>query len=205
MRMLAVENALKIFEKYKVLHNTKTALDVGGARKVWLETDTPENLKLIRQIHYRVLKFLRANVRPPKGLITTDNPLISAIPGLRLLEMGFNSRTLDTGTDITGDFLDDNLIESLRDSFDLVLCFDTLEHVSNPWKFCQNLVNVTRSGGYIYVATVFSWGFHPAPHDFYRFSPDGLRECFHGSSAEIVEAGWDEYNVSVFALLRRLQ
>jgi hypothetical protein len=40
------------------------------------------------------------------------------------------------------------------------------------------MIFVAKPGGYIYVATVFEWPYHPSPEDYFRFIPAGLRELF---------------------------
>jgi hypothetical protein len=75
--------------------------------------------------------------------------------------------------------------------------------VSDPFTFCRNLVRVAKPGGLIYLATVFSWEYHPSPQDYFRFSPEGLRQCFAGAGAEVLEADWDMPGVSVYICLCR--
>lgn len=203
--MIAVQHALSVFQRHDALKNIKNAIDVGGARKVWLEGGSPRRHKWLLRLRYELARLMRLDkIRPPQGVVVADNPFISLIPGLKMLELGYNTETLATGTDIICDFLDHNAVASLENSFDLTISFDTLEHISNPWLFCNHLVNVTKSGGYIYVATVFLWNYHPCPNDYYRYSPDGLRECFRGTRSEIIEYGWDEPDVSVYAFLRKM-
>jgi SAM-dependent methyltransferase len=106
------------------------------------------------------------------------NPLLERHPGLVLLDGGYTQQALGTTAHTEADFLDGSLIEAIEQAFDLVYCFDTLEHVSNPFLFSQHLLAITKPGGHIYVATVFEWMYHPSPEDYFRFSPSGLRELF---------------------------
>ncbi len=137
------------------------------------------------------------------GVVVTDNPLLETFPDLQFLDYGFNASALGTESNMQADFLDPACAAALADQYDLVLCFDTLEHVSDPFAFCRHLVQVTRPGGYIYLATVFSWEYHPSPHDYFRFSPDGLGACFAGTPAEMIKCGWHKPEISVFAFLRK--
>lgn len=73
--------------------------------------------------------------------------------------------------------------------YDLVLSFDALEHITDPFRACSNMIVMGKPGGYIYMATVFSWKLH-GRGDYFRFSPDGLRLCFKGVTE--ISCGWDE-------------
>jgi hypothetical protein len=75
--------------------------------------------------------------------------------------------------------------------------------VSDPFTFCRNLVRIAQPGGVIYLATVFSWEYHPSPQDYYRFSPEGLRECFARTEGEVLACGWDTPDISVYICVRR--
>ena len=108
------------------------------------------------------------------------------------------------------DFLDPQTIVPLRAGYDLVLSFDTLEHVRDPFLFCEHLIAVAKPGAYLFVATVFDWPYHPAPEDYFRFSPAGLRELFENprnaltGSFSVLYADWDEDKKGVFLVGRRL-
>ena len=107
-----------------------------------------------------------------------------------LLELHSNVTFLDNTQETAHqvmDFLDYQAIVPHLWTYDRVFSFDTLEHCANPFLFADHLIAVTKPGGYIYVATVFNWHYHPNPEDYWRFSPAGLRECF--TSEWVVRAG----------------
>jgi SAM-dependent methyltransferase len=108
------------------------------------------------------------------------NPLLELSPGLELLDRGFNVDVVGTSADHVVDFLDPAVASRLEGRFDLVYCFDTLEHVSDPFRFAEHLVRILKPGGHLYLATVFQWAYHPSPEDYFRFSPIGLLEVFTG-------------------------
>jgi SAM-dependent methyltransferase len=134
------------------------------------------------------------------------NPLLSIIPNLKLVDLGYNVDRFQTTTTERVDFLDLQVIERMRDQFDLVVSFETLEHVTNPFRLCEHLAYVTRPGGYIWVSTVFSYVYHPSPEDYFRFSPAGLKQCFldkansYCDQLQVVWAGWDGDDLGVSAL-----
>lgn len=178
-----------------------SCLDVGGTRKVWLELSPPKPPGRVRAAILRRLGAVFTRVRRPYEI--TENPLCGRIPGIRFLDSGFNADAIGTDADIAVDFLDESAVAPLEGRFDLVISFDTLEHVRDPRRFCRHLVRAVRPAGHVYVATVFAWPYHPSPEDFFRFSPEGLRTCCEGAGAHLLEYGWDEEGVSVYAWLRR--
>lgn len=182
MRSAAFQDYLCVLRKYKIVPSQGIAVDVGGTEVVYLDG------------------------------APASNPLKRIHPNLVFLDKGFNVEVLQTTADQVIDFLDREAISPFAGRFDFVLCFDTLEHVPNPFMFCENLIYITRPGGYIYVATVFEWPYHPSPEDYFRFSPSGLKECFInplnalGSELTILDCNWgsDGKGVFLFGQRRRI-
>jgi len=148
MRTSAVDDCRKVLAYYGIDASFGEAIDVGGTPIVWLDT------------------------KP------SSNPLLEINPRLIFLDKGFNVEYFHTYADQVTDFLDPQVAQAMENRFDMVFCFDTLEHVSNPFLFCAHLLRIAKPGGYIYSSTLFSWGYHPSPNDYFRFSPEGLHECF---------------------------
>jgi hypothetical protein len=131
------------------------------------------------------------------------NPLLDVFPNITLLDHGFTVELLRTDTTLQANFLDPTVVQRLENTFDVVLSFDTLEHVADPFTFCRNLVTIAVAGGHIYVQTVFSWEYHPSPRDYFRYSPEGLEQCFANVPATVSQSGWITPGVSTFVLLRK--
>lgn len=55
------------------------------------------------------------------------------------------------------------------------LCLDTLEHCEDPLAACRELHRVVRAGGICAVASVMWFPIHSYPHDYWRFTPEGMR------------------------------
>jgi SAM-dependent methyltransferase len=64
--------------------------------------------------------------------------------------------------------------------FALVICCSVLEHVRRPWQMAENLMQITRPGGALYVAVPWVWRYHAYPDDYFRFSWRGITELFPG-------------------------
>jgi len=180
MRSAAFQDCLRVFRKFGIDPSRGSAVDVGGTEVVWLDG------------------------------VPAPNPLKRLNPNLLFLDKGFNVEALGTSADYVVDFLDSATVSSLQCKFDIVFCFDTLEHIPNPFLFCENLIYITKNGGYVYVATVFEWPYHPSPEDYFRFSPSGLRECFTGPANRLREeflvlcCDWCSDGKGVFLLGQRV-
>lgn len=179
MRRASVEDCLVVLEHFGVDPKSARAIDVGGAEQVNLDG-----------------AFI-------------ENPIRRLCRDLTLLDGGFSVEKIRTAANTVGDFLDEETIGSMESRFDLVLTFDTLEHVKNPFLFCEHLIAIAKPGGYVFAATVFSWSYHPAPEDYFRFSPPGLRELFvnrcnrHSTDFEVLHSGWGSDKKGVLLFGRR--
>jgi SAM-dependent methyltransferase len=180
MRRSTVADCVGLLAHFGIDPATCDAIDVGGTKTVYLDDGFQPN---------------------PLGMLS---------PRLTLLDRGFNVEAVGTTTDHEVDFLDPGVVSRLEASFDLTYCFDTLEHVSDPFRFCEHLRRVTKGGGHVFAATVFAWPYHPSPEDYFRFSPTGLLECFVGprnalaAEVEVLWYGWDSDERGVELLARRV-
>jgi hypothetical protein len=134
--------------------------------------------------------------------VTADNPLIDVCDSLDFIDRGFLP-DLGLGDVMLIDFLDKARIIPLRREYDTVFCFDTLEHVDDPFKWCEHLAYIARYGGTVYASTVFSFPYHPSPQDYWRFSPEAMALLFESAGIHLVEWGWEDKDKwSVYALGR---
>jgi SAM-dependent methyltransferase len=72
--------------------------------------------------------------------------------------------------------------------FDVVLCEQVLEHVTDPTRAVGTLYDLTEPGGHTFVSTPFLLRIHAAPGDYWRFTPDGLAMLLRNAGFEDVRA-----------------
>ncbi len=90
---------------------------------------------------------------------------------------------------IEGDICNCPEIES--NSFDIVYCWNVLEHVTNPFSAAENLVRILKKDGIIVLNTPFSWNYHEIPIDYWRFTHSGLRYLLTKDDlTEIIDFGY---------------
>lgn len=74
-------------------------------------------------------------------------------------------------------------------AFDFVLCTETLEHVARPGLVLAELRRVLKPGGTLALSVPFLHPVHQAPHDYFRYTPYGLRHL-------LAEAGFAQVEVT---------
>lgn len=82
-------------------------------------------------------------------------------------------------------------IEELGDEqFGTVLCLSVLEHVANPFDVFDGLYDALKTGGLLILSTVFSFRYHPAPLDYWRFTPACLQMLAERAGFAVLECDW---------------
>lgn len=77
-----------------------------------------------------------------------------------------------------------------NDRFDGVIATEVLEHSSEPQRAINEINRVLKKGGKCILTTRFMYPFHQNPHDYFRFSKEGLEHLFRGfSKVEIIPQG----------------
>jgi SAM-dependent methyltransferase len=87
-----------------------------------------------------------------------------------------------------------------RESFDLVITTEMVEHTRDWPAVMKNLKGVLRPGGHLLVTTRSpGFHFHAWPYDFWRYTPDDMRAIFGDLEILTIEGDTDAPGVFVFA------
>jgi SAM-dependent methyltransferase len=86
------------------------------------------------------------------------------------------------------DFVYDGVTLPFPDrSFDTVLNVQVLEHTPNPGRLVAEMSRVLNENGILILVAPFSFRLHEEPHDYFRYSPHGLRHLCDEANLEVVE------------------
>jgi SAM-dependent methyltransferase len=72
-------------------------------------------------------------------------------------------------------------------SFDTVMSVQVLEHTPDPQRLIDEMGRVLRHDGTLILTAPFSFRLHEEPHDYFRYSPHGLRAMLARTGLEIVD------------------
>ena len=72
-------------------------------------------------------------------------------------------------------------------AFDTVLSVQVLEHTARPGALVAEMSRVLARDGLLILTAPFQFRLHEQPHDFFRFSPHGLRQLCEAAGLEIIE------------------
>jgi len=81
----------------------------------------------------------------------------------------------DSGADIVGDLHD---VPWESDSLDTVIATEVLEHCYDPSRAVGEIHRLLRPGGVCVLSTRFLHPYHADPHDYFRFTNEGLAYLF---------------------------
>lgn len=89
---------------------------------------------------------------------------------------------------------------------DVVLATETLEHVEDPDTFLGEAYRCLRPGGRLILTVPFAARWHYIPHDYWRFTPSGLRLLLEraGFTDVVVYGRGNERTVACYKLLSLL-
>ncbi|MGD9889297.1 MAG: class I SAM-dependent methyltransferase [Halothiobacillaceae bacterium] len=72
-------------------------------------------------------------------------------------------------------------------SFDSISILDVMEHLPNPEAAFREMVRVLKPGGILVSQTPFLYPLHDLPHDFQRWTGEGLRQFTARHSVDLIE------------------
>lgn len=86
--------------------------------------------------------------------------------------------------DVVGNALD---LPFDAETFDTVVSTQVLEHVEKPWIMVKEIQRVLKKGGVCILTAPFLVPYHPDPHDYFRYTPEGMKSLFENENFEIIE------------------
>jgi SAM-dependent methyltransferase len=112
-----------------------------------------------------------------------------ALRGARILDFGCGGRPYerwfaDAGAHYRGADIDaghevairaDGTLDCADGEYDLVVSFQVLEHVWDVATYLHEARRVLRRGGCLLLSTHGAWLYHPHPHDYRRWTAEGLQ------------------------------
>lgn len=88
--------------------------------------------------------------------------------------------------DVVGDVLNPPFNDN---EFDTVISTQVLEHVEKPWIMVAQMGRIIKSGGICITTAPFLVPYHADPHDFFRYTTEGIMSLFRNEGFEILESG----------------
>lgn len=64
------------------------------------------------------------------------------------------------------------------EQFDAIFSKSVFEHIDKPWQAGKELTRLLKPGGIMYHCVPFSYFYHGAPADFWRYTPDAMEVLF---------------------------
>lgn len=118
-------------------------------------------------------------------------------PDARICDVGAGGRKIASTVFTIDGFVRENtdLVCNIHDiplpdgSFEGIFCTGTLEHVEDPKKVLSEIYRLLTKGGIVHVEVPFIQGYHADPHDYWRWTGDGLRLICRGAGFMEVESG----------------
>ena len=145
-----------------------------------------------RSMRKRIKRFLPLPnfivARPTLHDRLRDSHVFGALPESNILNLGSgvqnkqsqgNLVNLDIyahhNTDVAGDA---HYLPFLNESMDGVWLCAVLEHLQKPFDVAAQVFRVLKPGGFVLVTVPFIQPRHGSPHDYFRYTIDGLRSVF---------------------------
>ncbi|PIP88110.1 hypothetical protein COW80_02120, partial [Candidatus Beckwithbacteria bacterium CG22_combo_CG10-13_8_21_14_all_01_47_9] len=134
---------------------------------------------LVQQLSH--VKLKSAMARYCRGQVIDlgcgDKPYQSYCRGRKYL--GVDKR----GGDIQGDIFELNRGKNRADT---VICTQVVEHVPDPGRLFKLAYDLLKPKGHLILTAPFVWPLHDEPHDYWRFSPYGLKQLSRQAGLTIV-------------------
>ena len=106
--------------------------------------------------------------RPYEAIFVDHVDRVDRYIGIDLNPDRYGSAEIDVVSDSTA-------LPIATESVDTVLSNQVLEHLREPGIAVDEMARILKPGGVAIITAPHIWGVHEEPHDYYRFTPFGLR------------------------------
>ncbi len=89
------------------------------------------------------------------------------------LGVDWNNTSHKSSADIVSDL--NKRIDLEDNSADTVVSFSVMEHLYNPKQFLKESYRILKKDSYLVLQVPWQWHVHEAPHDYFRYTPYGLK------------------------------
>lgn len=89
--------------------------------------------------------------------------------------------------DATGDLLHTGYLD---EQFSTVYSTQVFEHIPYPWLVIREIHRILKPGGIAIITAPFLQPYHADPHDYYRYTVEGMEALAIDAGFEIVESGY---------------
>jgi len=181
-------------EKYISVQNTKRDLSSQVIEKLSLLGPSMRNRQTVERdfLNYRIKDYigdLTESILKENNLLAGKALEIGAtkksaflndrLPDLNYQLMNLTKRKFDFSSRIVvGDIT--NCPQIPDNSFDFISSISVFEHIDKPWLAAREIMRILRPGGVTLHVAPFSYFYHEAPVDFWRYSPAGFAYLFDG-------------------------
>ena len=86
--------------------------------------------------------------------------------------------------DVVGDVLN---LPFQTETFDTVVSTQVLEHVEKPWIMVQEIHRILKKDGFCILTAPFLGPYHADPHDYFRFTIEGMKSLFKNTGFKTIE------------------
>lgn len=131
----------------------------------------------------RLVKFIQNQIFKEGNVVLNYGVGISKGSGSKLWKTLLLKKTKIIHCDIlmqsdVNVLADAHFLPFKNNSVDSIVCQAVLEHVKDPQKVVSEMMRVLKEKGAIYVEVPFLQGFHADPHDYQRYTQEGLKVLF---------------------------
>lgn len=145
------------------------------ANRSWIELEASQRMPFNKEM--RVLEIGSWTAPGQEAIIcrNTIEPLVKEYVGLDMRH--------GPGVNVVSDA---KAMPFPDNEFHVLISTDCLEHVDWPREVMHEAYRVTKQGGLFYLTTVFDFEIHGYPSDYWRYTPECIRQLFEDAGFKVL-------------------